>query len=292
MQHTIVLTALAGLVLGATALAVPTPTDPCDGECPIAKAVDPLLASWEASNAKAAALPAAEKEALGAQLASVAAECPVGSRIGATVSAVRDVLAFVGSSQEGCADECAIRNGTVDSAEARAMLAGRTAAIGKLHQLASFTADATACTVSCGETDAGCDDASAACPIRIAARIGELNASFAVARTEVESLDAAARARIASARADLAVSGDAVRLVPQSIAALTAGLETLHELHGHMSAWAQAHPEVLKDLPASARQAFRMEVALLEEARSLMASVTETIAVMQGEKSAMATPGR
>ena len=268
-------------------------------ECPVAQKVTALLASWESVTAEARTVSLEERREFGAEVASVAQKCPVGSRMAVSMSAVRDVLGTVVASQQASAEHCPLERAESSAAcaEGKALKAARNAAIGKLYRLASYTAGITECATaeSCDaallsrDTRESCDEGAVSCPIRIASRIGALKASWADAREEAQALSAQARGEIRAGFAALAENHEAVRLVPASVLALAEGFEALDQLNGRMGEWAQANPEVLAQLSESARRTYRMEVSLLEEARGLLERMTE---VMQTMKSSDARTAR
>jgi hypothetical protein len=55
-----------------------------------------------------------------------------------------------------------------------------------------------------------------------------------------------------------------------------------------MGEWAHANPEIVGKLPASAFQAYMMEVSLAEEARQLLAATTQAMKTMQTQGAATA----
>ncbi len=290
MNKNIVLTTLAaGLVLGGIAFAGAQQLGKeCSTkqECPTAKKVDELLVRWEAAQAKSRDLPAEAREELGVKLAGLAEKCPVGCRMNDTLAVVRDVLGVVVASSQANAENCPLEK----AAESAACIAGkelkaaRTQTVDKLHQLARHAASATSCSTkaaaaSCVATVA--DEGAACCPIRIASRIGAMKASFADACREAEALTPETRGAIQASFASLGESSEVVTLVPASIEALAEGFQVLGQLHGKMAEWAQANPDVLGSLPESAHQSFMMEVALIDEANGLLASVTKAMKTMQ-----------
>lgn len=261
-------------------------------ECPTGKKIAGLLTDWEAANKEAASITPEAKAAFSAKIAECASKCPVGSRLGDTVATVNDVIGFVVASANANAENCPLEkaeNQGESCAEAKAMKGYRTQALAGLQKLSSFTANATCEGVTeCadaaskvaaeGET---CDAMNSSCPIKLASRIGELKASFAQARREATELTTAQREEILASFGELSRHSKAVMLVPQSVATLAEGLEVLNGLHTKMVEWGQANPEIMKQLPESAMRSFMMEVALIDEARALLESVTATMNIMQ-----------
>src|SRR5258705_6267087 len=74
--------------------------------CPVAQKVSSLLASWKAATDDAKGLYHTAQEKLVARLAALAKECPIGSRVGPTVAAAKDVLAAAVASEEARAKAC------------------------------------------------------------------------------------------------------------------------------------------------------------------------------------------
>jgi len=229
---------LASLALGGTAISSTGGGE----ECPVAKKVTTLNASWEAASKKALALTPEAREEIGAKLAECAEKCPIGSRMGDTLSAVSDTLAFVAASSEACAENCPLEK--LD-ATSEACVAGlelktaRTQAIAGLSKLAGYASGATCdgagdCSASCSDSGCAsdCGVLAKSCPIRIASRLGGAKASLAAARIEVQSLTAAERSDILASFATLAATNDVVKLLPETVAALSEGLTALNELHG------------------------------------------------------------
>jgi hypothetical protein len=297
MLKNALITLAASLVLGGVALAQ-TETQDCATaeacvECPTVKKVNALLTSWQSAKEQAMAATPEQRAAFAAKAAGVAATCPVGSRLGETVDTVRDVLGFVMASSEACAGDCPLESAE-GCAEAKAMKAGRSMALGKLHQLASYTADMTGCATAgaaCSTVrEAGCegtaktecsDAASSTCPIRLASRLGALKASFVTARQEAKALTPDARRALLTGLTQLGEQSQAVTLVPASVQALAEGLDALTQLHAKMAEWGQANPELMAKMSESTKRSFMMEVALIDEARGLLAGVTETMALVQ-----------
>lgn len=306
MRNLIIHLAVLLLVGGFAAAQAETCPAACAQECPVAKKVGGLLEKWEAATAQAASEAPAQRQALARKVSGLAQKCPVGSRLNTTVSTVRDVLGMAVASMKTHGKDCPLEKADATSAACAAgkeMKAARAGALQKLHQLASYTADATRAENGCGtkaatecpgaacESAAGAPVASAACPVTLASRIGALKASFVQARAEVAALSDAARSEILAGFASLGHAAPAVSLVPASVMALAEGFEALEALHGKMGAWARANPQVMSDVPAVARQSFMIENALVSEARGLLADVVKTVKAMQGVKAAGGTGG-
>src|SRR4030095_9215496 len=111
-------------------------------KCPLTEKVTSLRESGKAVAAEAKSAPEADRVKLGAELASVAKECPIGSRMGETIGFVKAVLASAVSMDEACKDHCPIvasgDKAAIEAKDARSkLLAG-------LNELAGQTA------ASCG----------------------------------------------------------------------------------------------------------------------------------------------
>jgi predicted trehalose synthase len=68
--------------------------------CLVGEKVASLLSSWQTALDEMKALGAEAREELKTRLAGFARECPIGSRLGATFAAVRDVLGASISAEE------------------------------------------------------------------------------------------------------------------------------------------------------------------------------------------------
>ncbi len=269
-----------------------------------------LLASWKAATKDAKPLNEQQKQ----RIASVAKECPVGSRLGSTLGTVRDSLATVVSCAQENAKHCPLESAEAKKAlDAAARAEGlklkeaRTKLIGDLHQLASYAAGAccgadegccaakqcakeTKTAVAAGGKSKSCAKEAAAggktCPIRVAARLGELKASWSAAQTEAGALSAEQKQKILAGFGSLAESHQAVALIPQSVMALSSGLEKLAANGREMMAWAQANPEFMGSISQEAHRAFQLQAALLDEARVVLGGVTKTMRTMNPEYAA------
>lgn len=284
----VLITAFVGLVIASGAFAGEDCTT--KEECPVATKVNALLVDWETAAEEARAWTPEQHAAFGSKVESVASDCPVGSRMKDTLTTVNDVLGFVVAMEEANAEHCPLESTECDAPEfaaAKRMKAGRAEMLRGLTKLAGYASGA-----SCEKAAASCDVAtvaakdtkecaeSASCPIRMASRIGELKASFADAKREALALDAQDRGELRARFASLSETSPAVALMPESVVALSEGLTALSELHGEMGAFAAEHPELMEKLPAEARQAFMLQVSLIDESRELLARATETMAVM------------
>lgn len=282
-------------------------------ECPTAKKVSGLLEEWDAVSQEAKSASPAKIQKVSTQIAKLSEHCPVGKRLGATLASVRDVLGSVRAIGAANADKCPLENASVKIAEAacaemKGLKAARTHALDSLHRLASYTAGA--CSGSCSEdgvtkatmvtrgetrgsdgcekTVTSCSDSpqacgstsAASCPIRMASNLGELKASWTEAQLEANALTLASRQEIVAGMHAIAGEVKMVALVPQSIFALQEGFEALTAVQDKMSAWAQANPQVMANMPPEMMQSFMIQNALLGEAQDLLGRVTTTMAVM------------
>jgi hypothetical protein len=303
-RNTIV-TLVAGVLLGGTAFAQTATKQECAPakECPTSKKINELLAGWDALGEQSRSV--AHQLELDPKVASVAEKCPIGSRLGAALPAIRDVLAFVEASQKAGAEHCTLEKASHPNdsyAEAMEMNAMCVELVGKLHRLASYASGATCAEGSAAKgaestVKATCKagsvagDKSACCPIRIASRIGASKASFATACAEAKALSDDTRKALAASFESLSEKNKAVALVPASVCALAEGLDGLNQLHARMAAWGEANPEFLSSVPESAIQSFMIEVALIDEARGLLATVSEAMKTMDSpDTTALATP--
>ena len=50
----------------------------------------------------------------------------------------------------------------------------------------------------------------------------------------------------------------------------------------HRFQWAQTHPDILKDVPASTMQGFLLQTALIDEARGVLKGTTQVMKTMHG----------
>ena len=286
------MTAVAGLLAGAAfSVAGPRQDETCSAlqECPTSKKVDALLVRWEGAAKKAEAATPEQRAELMAKMTEVASKCPVGSRMSGALSTVRDTFGMVVAMETANAEHCPLANAPADDAscaEAKELKSARGHVLAKLHQLAGFAAgpqaDAECCEGAQGACCAESDVAEAtSCPIRMASRIGAMKAEFVRARTEAASLTPAARGEILAGFGSLAEACDCVALMPETIEALSEGFTVLSDLEAKMVAWAQANPEFMAQVPAEAHTAYRIESALLAEARGLVSKVTAAMQAMQ-----------
>ena len=272
------------------------------GDCAVSQQVAGLLVEWKAAAAEAKAATPAQRQQFATRVAALKAECPVGCRLGGTVATVRDALGTVIAMGEACAEECPIAKAEKAGAQSEACRAGkelkvaRATALTQLHELASYVAGVTADSECCAKGNAasatgvaasatqaaGCDAAASSCPIRLASRMGGLKASWDKAQKEASALPLAKKKEILAGFQGLGEQSKGASLVGPSVLALAEGLEGLHKLHGNMFQWAQTHPDILKDVPASTMQGFLLQTALIDEARGVLKGTTQVMKTMHG----------
>lgn len=268
-------------------------------ECPVAKRVDTLVASWKVA-AKTAKAPTGEHAAVMKRASALKAECPVGSRLDVTLAAVRDTLAVVQAAGDCCADRCPLEKaGAKDAlgAETYAMLSemkrGRARALKGLHELARFAAGFTAGVCDGGSCAAGKVDGAVAatnaspcgtagCPIRVASRLGQLKGAWAKAETEARAMPTAKKQEILQGFDAMAKAVKPVRLVPESVQALAMGFDALGKMQAKMAAFGKANPDFMATVPADVHRSFMMQAALLDEANGVLSSVVKTMKTMHG----------
>ena len=98
-----------------------------------------------------------------------------------------------------------------------------------------------------------------------------------------------ARKQVVDAMTALAGQCKVVALVPSSVTTLAEGFQALQQIEARMHKWAEANPEMFKNVPAAALRSFRMQSALLDEARQVLASMTATMCAMKQECEATKT---
>jgi len=296
----------AGSLAAVAALCIVTASHPraedASGStaCPLEHKVTELLGQWKAATEESKALTDAQRQQIAAQVAALKAECPVGSRLGSTVEAVRDVLGAAIACEEANAGRCPVEVAIQSSkgqlspalAEAKQLKEAHSKAIRGLHELASYVAGVAAhedCTRAQGKaassatvakTGAACSEAASACPVRLASRIGALKASWATAPAEVKALSESKRKALLTAGGNLAETCKAAALVPPSAMALAEGFDGLEKLHERIVAWAKANPEIFGSAPQDLHLSFALQAALFDETRELLSTVRETMGAM------------
>ncbi len=287
--------------LGRGALAGEPAGKECAG-CPVEKKVSELLVSWKEASEEARALTQSERQRISAHLASLAKRCPVGSRLGETLVAVRDVLGGAVAADEALSKHCPAKTSpgetgiAADVLEAgRRLGVARSKALRGLHELASHVVAATSgsCWASNDETRPGVDvecgpekrtsstsktattgacpvTCAATSPVRMAARIGALRASWNAVPSELAAQSDETRREIAGGIGSIAETSKMIALVPPSVVALVDGFEALEAIHGEMAAWAIANPAAMRSMPVEVRIAFESHRALIGETRELL----------------------
>ena len=292
---TLVTTLLAPLVFVTSSFAVaPGNAEP---ECPVGKKVATLLGGWtEAIDAAKAMTPEA-RAALEARMASVASDCPVGSRLADTFVVARDALAVAIAFEKACSGECPLEAGTRSSdaetartcSEGRKLMADGSKAIHGLHQLASYAAgamtgcceqsakeaketSATAVTAVTAATPPEDGKACAAvCAKDVATRVTALETSWKKASEELAALSPEVKRRKLAEVKSLAESCKVAALVPPTVAALAEGFAGLDAHHARLGEWAKANPEILASLPEEAKKSFEEQNALIARVGSILA---------------------
>ncbi len=281
----------------------------CVEDCPTAQKVAGLLGQWDVASQQAAKMSPEANQAFAAKMGAATEHCPVGSRMGETMSVVNDTLAFLAASSEACAEACSetcpIESMDKDSeayAQASQMKAARAHLITSLNQLSGFAAGATngCCAASCdaaacetedknvtkqgdAETCETTECCTTSCPIRIASRLGAAKAGFAQAQKEVQALSPEARGKIVAGFGELAQVNSTVQLIPETVMALNEGLNSLNQIHAKMGEFMAAHPELTSELPKEAHLAMMIEMALTDEAAQVLTAMTATMGAMQSE---------
>lgn len=293
---------VAPIVLGAIVFADGTADK--HGECPIARKVTALVDGWKGAIEEVKAISPAEQQRFRTRMASLSEKCPVGSRLGDTLVAVRDVLGAVIADEEANAKHCPLQKTgekTIASpeacAEAKELHGARSYTLRHLHSLAGYVAaftsgsccaetkDTTSAAVAAPKSEAcgaGSSPAST-CPIRIASRLGSLKASWDIARGEAASLSEERRKEILTGLESLGPPAKAVSLVLPSVMALAEGFDGLDSIHRKMNDWGKSNPEFLRELPEDALRSFHRQSALIDEARDVLARMKEAMKAMHGE---------
>ncbi|HVR72843.1 MAG TPA: hypothetical protein VMT52_00855 [Planctomycetota bacterium] len=116
-------------------------------KCATAEKVAKLLESWKAISEEAKAISAEEKTKQATQLASIAKECPVGSRMGETIGFVRAALEAVIAAEDACAKNCPLSaSKELAESDAGKMKAARGKLLRDLGQIASYATAAFPCS--------------------------------------------------------------------------------------------------------------------------------------------------
>jgi hypothetical protein len=230
------------------------------GECPIAKKVSALLGSWRSAAAEAKTLPADEVAKTRARLEAAAKDCPVGSRMGETIGFVKSVLSHSLSVEESCAKHCPLA--AAEPCAASEAKAARSRLLKDLDELAGHAACVVAQECSAKET-ASAKKSGTECAEGLAAKAAALKASWEKVPAELAAVTPAKREQAQASFREIAGGSKAVRLLPETVAALGMGFEAIESLNGKLAEWAKAHPEALKDVPEESRKAIEGQIALL-----------------------------
>jgi len=289
-----------GLSLCATTFAAPLhAVTQAPQECPAAQKVTGLLADWKQASQEAQKASPESRAALAAQTAKIASSCPICPRMAGTLPALRDTLAAAVAINDELKQHCPLEKSGADEklyAEVKPMKLAHEQMLRQLRDLAEFAA-ASCCESGEGAAktaaktsaqDAACEAEASCCPIRIAARLGGLKAEWAAAAREAAAITPAKREELLAAFTAIASQSKTAQLMPATITALVEGFEALDKVHAEMKTWAQAHPEVMKDIPQSAMMACGIQTALLDEARQVLVGATKAMQAMQGKAPANA----
>lgn len=280
MKVTVLSTAFA-LALGTAAMAhVQDET-----KCPVAAKLSGLVNDWQQARTADAAIPAAQREAGAKEMSKLATSCPVGSRMGNTLSALRDTFAGVKAIDAELKQHCPLEQPGADPqlcAEAKPMLAAREQILSHLHTLTAQAAESmTCCSAKPGAEACASAPECDGCAIRIASRLGGLKVEWAYATREVNGMPQARRSEILTSFAQIAAANASVRLMPSTMKAINEGLDALNQIEVAMQSWAEKHPELMREIPPAALISFRVREALLNEAREVMSGVNGAMSAMQ-----------
>ena len=286
------------------------------GGCPVAAKVTELVASWKQATEEMKAMPVAERDSLHARVMTLAADCPIGKRMGPTMVATRDVLGLLVASAETCAKSCPIMNATPEQKQTPAfqaaleLVTARGKLLQDLNQLASY-AGCCGSDASCkGATDkvseptgktlrteiagdgAACagakvsDQACKLCPKELAERVAKLKASWATVGEDLAQMPAAKKEEMRKGFESLSASCKTIALMPATVCALADGFDALDSLHGKLGAWAEANPTVMANVSEEAKKMFEANNALVRETRDVLRRGADTIKGGSGCKEA------
>ena len=290
---------IAIVVVAGFALLAPLVSAQCGKSCSAGKNVasaqqSPLAnlnASWKEAIASAQGMDAEKRQELHQRMSTLKDSCPVGSRMGDTFSAINGTLSMIvdccdadseccaaaksGSASESGMDEKAL-------AEMKALADARTSTLTQLRELSGYMALCTSDKSSCKSAQA-CDSAAAtqsckvACPIELASNLGALKASWKTAHTEVLALTAEQKQHIADGLASVSSDCKVMALVPQTVFAISDGLEKLDGIHTQMMEWGKKNSEFMASVPKDKMQSFYMQTALTREARGVLAGMSSAM---------------
>lgn len=278
MRGARLLLAFAALFLvGGAALAL-SDAPSSEGKCPVAEKLSALLASWKVVHSETKGTSEAEQAKLGTELATLAKECPVGSRLGETFGFVKAVLQSTLGLEDACSKNCPI---TVSGDKAACQVKeARASLLTGLNELASNAAGA------CG----GCPAKDALVTSKdLAEKALLLKASWDKAPAEVAAMPAEKKKQTLAAFGALAQRSKAVSLLPPTVEALGAGFEALDSLNGKLGEWVKAHPDAFKDVPEDAKKAMEGQMALLHATGEILQRATSTIKCCNPECCAVKT---
>jgi hypothetical protein len=251
---------LAGSLVWAASSDPQAPAESkCEEHCLVAAKVAAQIEGWKAAAAAVKGVPEAEQARLRTELASVARECPVGSRVGETLHFVKAVLASTAQLERSAAQKCPI-DASGDKAACQ-IKAARAHLIGGLEELVGQAAAACACPAA---REAGAGSAA------LAEKALELLASWDRAPAEVARLPAARKEQLAAQAGAIAQRLPSVKLLPATLEALQLGFGAVDTMNGQLCDWVKAHPEICKDISEEARAAMARQVALLHATAQIL----------------------
>ena len=142
MKSITTISTVALAVVALLALGIPTfAGETCNDSCPVAEKVTSLVAGWKAEMTSMKAMPEATRTEVSKRLSATKDQCPLGSRLGSTMTAVQSALATtVALSKSLCTDDCPMQNGTLAASDpeayrkGKALLERRARAFEGLHQ--------------------------------------------------------------------------------------------------------------------------------------------------------------
>ncbi len=270
--------------------------DECD--CPVAKQVQTLLASWKDAAEAAKNTDEATSKDLAAKCSALCKECPIGSRIGATVGAFKETLAALIAADEAGAKSCPIeakaKEGGPAGEACKAALALKTARsqfIKDLHALATcVTASCSACCPANASAEIATETGKT--PPDLSTTLAALEASWKKAGGELAALAPEKQKALGEGVAELSKASKGFALVMPSLIALADGFDALNAIHGKMNEWLKANAAAIGELPAEARAGFEHQQKLALDASKVGAIVRETLKSCSGEKPAENAPAK
>ena len=231
----------------------------CEEKCPVAAKVLAALNGWKAAAAELKAVPEGEQAKLKTELAAVARECPVGSRMGETLGFAKGVLASTIKLESACSKQCPIdKSGDKAACELKA---ARARLITGLDELAGYAAGA--CSSTCAK-EAGAETAG------LAEKALVLLASWDKAPAEIAAVPVEKRKQLAAKVGEFSQRCKTVTLMPATVEALQAGFKALDTMNGQLGDWVKTHPDLFKDMPADAMKGMEGQMALLHATAQIL----------------------